>query len=45
MKLKNIMVSAVLTTALMSSSAFSSDGTINFHGQLVASTCNITVNG
>ncbi|MCS4270054.1 MULTISPECIES: fimbrial protein [Raoultella] len=45
MKLKSAMVSAAVTTALMASSALAVDGTINFQGELVASTCDITVDG
>ena len=36
---------AVLVAAAATSSAFASDGTINFRGELVDSTCTVTVNG
>lgn len=45
MKLKSAMVSAAVTTALMASSALAVDGTINFQGELVANTCDITIDG
>lgn len=45
MKLKSAMVSTAVATALMASSAMATDGTINFQGELVANTCDITIDG
>lgn len=45
MKMKLVMISAAVTTALMASSAIAADGTIYFEGALAANTCDITVDG
>jgi major type 1 subunit fimbrin (pilin) len=40
-----VRILAVLLAAAATQSAFASDGTINFAGELVDSTCTVTVNG
>lgn len=45
MKMKLVMISAAVTTALMASSAIAYDGVIDFKGALAANTCDITVDG
>ncbi|MEM0653156.1 fimbrial protein [Klebsiella huaxiensis] len=45
MKLKSAMVSASVAAVLIASSAMAADGTINFQGELVANTCDITIDG
>lgn len=45
MKMKLVMISAAVTTALMASSAIAADGTIFFEGALSGNTCDITVDG
>ncbi len=46
MKFNKLALSAVIASACFASSAMAaSEGTINFEGELVATTCDITVNG
>ncbi|WP_071608949.1 fimbrial protein [Entomohabitans teleogrylli] len=45
MKLNKALVSVAVASAFMASSAFAADGTIYFEGELVAATCDISVNG
>lgn len=45
MKMKLVMISAAVTTALMASSAIAADGTIFFEGALSGNTCDITIDG
>lgn len=43
--ISKVRIFAVLLAAAATQSAFASDGTINFNGELVASTCTVNVNG
>lgn len=43
--ISKVRILAVLLAAAATQSAFASDGTINFTGELVDSTCTVTVNG
>lgn len=45
MKFNTFALSAVIASACFASSAMAADGTINFEGELVATTCDITVDG
>lgn len=45
MKFNATLFATALTSALLMSSAYAADGTINFEGELIDQTCDITVDG